>query len=58
MTNRLILREEVLANNSIRYIVEDAHQVYMLTGNRAVAEEIVIKLKLEYQQEIQNASKV
>ena len=58
MKNKLILREEVLDNQSIRYIVEDAHQVYMLTGNLAVAEEVVRKLKLEYNQEKQNASKV
>jgi len=58
MKNKLILREEVLDNQSIRYIVEDAHQVYMLTGNLAVAEEVVRKLKLEYNREKQNASKV
>ena len=56
MKNRLILREEVLDDQTIRYIVEDAHQVYMLTGNLAVAEELVRNLKLEYNREKQNAS--
>ena len=58
MKNRLILREEVLDDQTIRYIVEDAHQVYMLTGNLAVAEELVRNLKLEYQRELQNASQI
>ena len=40
------------------YKVEDSYTLYMRTRNRNVAEECYNNLKLEYQAEKQNASKV
>jgi hypothetical protein len=40
------------------YKVEDAHTLYMRTRDRRVAENCYNDLKLEYQREKENASKV
>jgi len=40
------------------YRVEDAHTLYMRTRSRKVAETCYNDLKLEYQREKENASKV
>jgi len=56
MKNKLIIREEIKADNSLTYVVEDKYTVYMLTGNLACAKELVRQLKLEYKMEQENAS--
>jgi hypothetical protein len=57
--NKLVITieyDEVIADPI--YKVEDAHTLYMRTRDRNVAEKCYNNLKLEYQAEKQNASKV
>ena len=57
--NKLIIRTEVGKNIVDRmYFVEDAHTLYVRTTNLQVAEDLFKKLKLEYQEELKNASKI
>jgi hypothetical protein len=57
--NKLIIRTEVGKNVVDRmYFVEDAHTLYVRTTNLQVAEDLFKQLKLEYQEELKNASKI
>jgi len=57
--NKLIIRTEVGKNIVDRmYFVEDAHTLYVRTTNLQVAEDLFKQLKLEYQEELKNASKI
>ena len=59
MKNKLIITTVRDSRNfPISYKVHDNYTVYMLTSSLSCAEETVRILKLEYNQEKQNASKV
>lgn len=59
MKNKLVINIEYddVITDPI-YKVEDAHNLYMRTRDRNVAERCYNDLKLEYQREKENASKV
>jgi hypothetical protein len=57
--NKLVIREELgtITSDPI-YFVEDAYTLYCRTRNLNVAKQLYKELKLEYQREQENASKV
>jgi|TARA_B110000967_G_C18724336_1_gene479300 hypothetical protein len=58
MKNRLLITPYVNQDKEVAYKVEDSFTVYMITRNKTLAEETYNYLKLEYQQELKNASKI
>ena len=58
MKNKLKINIEYDDISDPIYKVEDAHTLYMRTRDRRVAENCYNDLKLEYQREKENASKV
>ncbi len=58
MKNKLEINIEYDDISDPIYKVEDAHTLYMRTRDRRVAENCYNDLKLEYQREKENASKV
>jgi hypothetical protein len=58
MKNKLEINIEDDGCTDPIYKVEDAHTLYMRTRDRRVAENCYNDLKLEYQREKENASKV
>ena len=58
MKNKLEINIEDDGCTDPIYKVEDAHTLYMRTRDRRVAEKCYNDLKLEYQREKENASKV
>ena len=45
-------------DKEVAYKVEDSFTIYMIPRNKTLAEETYNYLKLEYQQELKNASKI
>ena len=58
MKNKLLITEYMNDDKELAYKVEDKYSIYMLTRNKTLAEETYNYLKLEYQQELKNASKI
>ena len=57
-TNKLIISTEILDDGHLRYKLHDNDMIYLLTRDLALAEKTAALLKLEYNREKQNASKV
>lgn len=57
-TNKLLITEYMNDDKELAYKVEDKYTVYMITRSKTLAERTYNYLKLEYQTEKQNASKV
>ena len=56
MKNRLMIVTALNDSGEILYKVQDLHNIYMLTTNKAVAENTYKLLKQEYNRERSNAS--
>ena len=56
MKNKLKLTTERDKDLVQIFKVEDAHNLYLLTKNRSVADKVFKQLKLEYKKEEENAS--
>lgn len=58
MKNKLELIQELTEEGVTQYKVFDRDTLYLITLNKSLAEKVYKQLKLEYQAEKQNASKI
>lgn len=56
--NKLVIMQDLDENDRIVFKVRDSNRLFLITHSKDLAERIFKQLKLDYQKEKENASKV